>query len=103
VSEPYGTVLILGAYNYPVQLLIEPLIGAIAAGNTAVIKTSEMAKNTSKVIKSIIDDTFSKDYIVCVEGGKDTNTSLINAKFDYIFLQGVRQSEKSSWEQQPKI
>jgi len=88
VSEPYGTVLILGAYNYPVQLLIEPLIGAIAAGNTAVVKTSEMAKNTSKVIKSIIDDTFSKDYIVCVEGGKDTNTSLINAKFDYIFFTG---------------
>lgn len=87
-SEPYGTVLILGAYNYPVQLLLEPLIGAIAAGNTAVVKTSEIAVNTSEAIKNMIEDTFESCYITCVEGTLETSTSLINSKFDYIFFTG---------------
>lgn len=88
VSEPYGAVLILGAYNYPVQLLIEPLIGAIAAGNTAVITTPEMAVNTSKILRRMLDDTFEKRYVMCVEGNIATNTSLINSKFDYMFFTG---------------
>lgn len=88
VSEPYGSVLIIGPYNYPFQLLIEPLIGAMAAGNTALLKPSEMTPNVSKVVKEMIEDTFDKEYIGCVEGGIDTNTSLINDKFDYIFFTG---------------
>ncbi len=88
VSEPYGTVLILGAYNYPVQLLIEPLIGAIAAGNTALLATPEMAVHTSSAIRKMIEDTFEKRYVMCVEGTMQTNSSLINAKFDYIFFTG---------------
>lgn len=88
ISEPYGSVLIIGPYNYPFQLLIEPLIGAMAAGNTALLKPSEMTPNVSKVVKEMIKDTFDKEYIGCVEGGIDTNTSLINGKFDYIFFTG---------------
>ncbi|MBM7868667.1 aldehyde dehydrogenase (NAD+) [Clostridium pascui] len=88
ISEPYGSVLIIGPYNYPFQLLIEPLIGAMAAGNTALLKPSEMTPNASKVVKEMIEDAFDKEYIGCVEGGIDTNTSLINGKFDYIFFTG---------------
>ncbi|MFV0516975.1 MAG: aldehyde dehydrogenase [Aminipila sp.] len=87
-KEPYGTVLILGAFNYPIQLIIEPLIGAIAAGNTVVIKTSEMATNTSGAIRKMLDDTFEKKYVLCVEGDKDTAEILVNSKFDYIFFTG---------------
>jgi aldehyde dehydrogenase (NAD+) len=88
VNEPYGSVLIIGPYNYPFQLLIEPLIGAIAAGNTAVLKPSEMAPNISRLVKALIDDIFPQKYISCVEGTIETNTSLINAQFDYIFFTG---------------
>lgn len=88
ISEPYGSVLIIGPYNYPFQLLIEPLAGAIAAGNTAVLKPSEMAPNVSKVVKEMIEDSFEENYISCVEGGIETNTSLISSKFDYIFFTG---------------
>lgn len=88
ISEPYGSVLIIGPYNYPVQLLLEPLAGAIAAGNTAVLKPSELSPNVSKVMKEMIEDTFEEDYIACVEGGVETNTSLINSPFDYIFFTG---------------
>lgn len=86
--EPYGTVLIIGPFNYPFQLLIEPLIGAIAAGNCAVIKPSEAAQNSSAVITEMIEKTFDKSYIRSVQGGIETNTSLINAPFDYIFFTG---------------
>ncbi|EES49986.1 aldehyde dehydrogenase [Clostridium botulinum] len=86
--EPYGTVLIMGPYNYPFQLLFEPLIGAISAGNCAVIKPSELSPNVSKVISKIIFETFNENYIRCIEGGIETNTSLINSNFDYIFFTG---------------
>lgn len=88
VNEPYGSVLIIGPYNYPFQLLIEPLIGAIAAGNTAVLKPSEMAPNVSKVVRKIIEDIFNQEYIACIEGGIETNISLLKSKFDYIFFTG---------------
>ena len=88
ISEPYGTVLIIGPYNYPFQLVIEPLIGVIAAGNCAVIKPSEVSPNVSKVITELIKDTFEKRYVSCVEGAIETNTALINSKFDYIFFTG---------------
>lgn len=67
-KEPYGSVLILGPYNYPVQLLFEPLIGAIAAGNCAVLKPSELTPNISSAICQMIRTTFREEYIACVEG-----------------------------------
>lgn len=88
IKEPYGTVLIIGPYNYPFHLCIEPLVGVIATGNCAVLKPSELAPSTSAVVKKMIEDTFEKEYIRCVEGSVETNTSLINAKFDYIFFTG---------------
>lgn len=86
--EPYGTILIIGPFNYPFQLLIEPLIGAIAAGNCAVIKPSELVPNVADVIADLIETVFDPSYIRCVQGGVETNTSLINAPFDYIFFTG---------------
>lgn len=87
-SEPYGSVLIIGPYNYPFQLIIEPLIGAIAAGNTAVIKPSEISPNTSSILNKVISETFHEEYICCIEGGVETNICLTNSKFDYIFFTG---------------
>jgi len=87
-SEPYGSVLIIGAYNYPFQLVLEPLIGAIAAGNCAVLKPSEFTPNVSFVIKRIIEDNFDPEFISVVEGGKDVTSFLINSPFDYIFFTG---------------
>lgn len=88
VNEPYGTVLIIGPFNYPFQLLFEPLIGAIAAGNCVVLKPSENAPYVSAVIEEMISKSFNKSYICCIEGGVKTNIILSNSKFDYIFFTG---------------
>ncbi|EZH65365.1 aldehyde dehydrogenase [Bacillaceae bacterium JMAK1] len=88
LHEPYGTVLIIGPFNYPFQLLIEPLIGAIAAGNCAVLKPSEHTPETSKLVKSFCEKIFFKEYIRVVEGEVETNAALIHAPFDYIFFTG---------------
>ena len=89
IPEPYGSVLIIGPFNYPFQLLIEPLVGAIAAGNTAVLKASENTPAVSAVVREIIASVFEPGYVQVVEGAKDTTTALINAPFDYIFLRAV--------------
>ncbi|MGN7762971.1 aldehyde dehydrogenase [Paenibacillus sp. 22594] len=86
--EPYGTVLIIGPYNYPFQLLIEPLIGAIAAGNNAVLKPSENTPAVTAVVKKLIGETFDETYIRVIEGEKETTSALIHAPFDYIFFTG---------------
>ncbi len=86
--EPYGLVLIIGPYNYPFQLVIEPLIGAMAAGNCVIAKPSEYAPHTSKLISSIISNYFDKRYIRVIEGDKEVNSLLINSEFDYIFFTG---------------
>lgn len=88
LAEPYGTALIIGPFNYPFQLLIEPLIGAIAAGNCAVMKPSESTPATSAVIEDMIRETFDPAYIRVVQGEKETTNLLIHAKFDYIFFTG---------------
>lgn len=85
---PYGSVLIMGPYNYPFQLLIEPLIGAIAAGNCAVLSPSELTPTVSSVVQKLIQTTFHKEYIHCVQGGIENNTALLNSPFDYIFFTG---------------
>lgn len=86
--EPFGSVLILGSYNYPFQLLIEPLIGAISAGNCCVLSPSELTPTVSNVIQEMIAKIFPPEYVVCVEGGIETNTSLLHTHFDYIFFTG---------------
>ena len=88
VKEPYGSVYIIGPYNYPFQLLIEPLIGALAAGNCAVLSPSELTPYVSEVIKKIIKSTFESKYVSCIDGGIENNTKLLNAGFDYIFFTG---------------
>lgn len=87
-NEPYGVVLIIGPWNYPFQLVIDPLIGAISAGNCAVIKPSEYAPNTSKIIAEIIDENFEEEFIAVFEGGQDISSALLKEKFDYIFFTG---------------
>ncbi|WP_230500381.1 aldehyde dehydrogenase [Sutcliffiella rhizosphaerae] len=87
-SEPYGTVLIVGPFNYPVQLILEPLIGAIAAGNCAVVKPSEFTPNVTNVLVEMIHEYFDEAYISVVTGAKDETSALIHAPFDYIFFTG---------------
>lgn len=87
-KEPYGNVLIIAPWNYPFQLAIEPLIGAMASGNCVVIKPSELAPATSAVIKKIIESVFDEDYIAVIEGGIEVNQSLLENKFDLIFFTG---------------
>lgn len=86
--EPYGTVLIIGPFNYPFQLLIEPLIGAMAAGNCVILKPSEVTGNIAKLIKKIIEETFDSEYIRVIEGEKEVTSELINSPLDYIFFTG---------------
>ena len=89
-KDPYGVVLIIGPFNYPFQLIMSPLVGAIAGGNCAVIKPSEYSINTSLIIEEIINSTFCKEYITVVNplGGKEVVSSLLDMKFDYIFFTG---------------
>lgn len=94
VSEPYGSVLIIAPFNYPFQLVFEPLAGALAAGNTAVIKTSELAPNVSKIVKNLIEETFAGQYVKCIEGGVQTVSELLILKFGYIFFTGSAQTGK---------
>ncbi len=86
--EPLGQVLIIGPYNYPFHLVIEPLIGAIAAGNTVIIKPSEYTIHTEAVIKQMIEETFDPEYIRVVTGAKEVTSALINLPFDHIFFTG---------------
>ncbi|MBS6367805.1 MAG: aldehyde dehydrogenase, partial [Clostridiales bacterium] len=88
VQEPYGVVLIMSPWNYPFMLCMEPLIGAIAAGNCCVLKPSAYSPATSQVIRKIISETFETQYITVVEGGRKENTALLEQHFDYIFFTG---------------
>lgn len=86
--DPLGTVLIIGAYNYPVQLLLEPLIGAIAAGNNAVLKPSEQAIHTEQVLVDMFKMTFEEDYIKVVTGDASVTSELLELPFNHIFFTG---------------
>lgn len=90
VKEPLGVVLIIAPWNYPLHLLLLPLVGAIAAGNCVVLKPSEFAPATEKVLQQIIHDAFSPEYILCVNGeGQQVVPGLINdCTFDHIFFTG---------------
>ena len=86
--EPYGVTLIMSPWNYPLQLCLVPLIGAISGGNCAIIKPSAYAPATSKVIKKLISENFSSKYLAVVEGGREENNALLEEPFDYIFFTG---------------
>ncbi|HIK36742.1 MAG: aldehyde dehydrogenase [Geminocystis sp.] len=86
--EPLGVVLIIGPWNYPFSLMISPLIGAMAAGNCVILKPSEYAPNTSKVLTELITDTFPPEYIAIKEGGVEVAQELLKCKFDHIFFTG---------------
>lgn len=87
-SEPYGITLIISPWNYPLQLSIAPLIGAIAAGNCAVLKPSELTPETSKLMAELINKTFPEEYVAVIQGDADTTQTLLKEKFDYIFFTG---------------
>lgn len=86
--QPYGNTLIIAPWNYPFLLTISPLIGALAAGNTAVLKPSEFTGHTSKIIHKIISEVFPEEYVGVVEGGIETSQELLSLKWDYIFFTG---------------
>lgn len=87
---PYGVVLIMSPWNYPFLLALDPLVDAIAAGNTAVIKVSKDAPETAKVVKKLIESIFPRDYVAVVTGGRLENQALLEQKFDYIFFTGSK-------------
>lgn len=89
-KEPYGVTLIIGPFNYPFQLVIAPLVGAISAGNTAIIKPSENTKNTSILLEEMINENFQEEYLKVVNPleGKEAVSALLDLPFDYIFFTG---------------
>ena len=91
---PYGKVLIVSPWNYPFLLTITPLVDAISAGNTVIIKPSAYSENTSKVISKIISETFEKKYVACILGGRKENAELFDKKFDFVFFTGSSQVGK---------
>lgn len=88
LREPYGTVLIISPWNYPFQLLMNPLVGAISAGNCVALKTSPNAPATAKIMDRIIRENFPAEYISIFHGHKEVNQELLAQKWDYIFFTG---------------
>ena len=88
IMEPYGVTLIMSPWNYPFMLCMEPLVGAIAAGNCCVLKPSAYAPATSAAIRRLIESVFPPEYVAVVEGGRAENAKLLEQQFDYIFFTG---------------
>ena len=88
--SPYGNVLIMSPWNYPVLLTLEPLTDALAAGNTAIVKPSAYSPAVSDVLEKLISDCFPKEYVVVVKGGRQENASLLDCDFSYIFFTGSK-------------
>lgn len=87
-NEPLGNILVIGAWNYPYQLSLSPIVAALAAGNCCILKPSEIAENTMKVMAKIINENFPPEYLYAYEGGVDETTELLKLKFDKIFFTG---------------
>lgn len=87
-KEPYGATLIISPWNYPLQLTLAPLIGAIAAGNCAIVKPAPEAKETSQLIYDMINKTFDKEYVTVIQGEAEVSKQLTTLPFDYIFFTG---------------
>lgn len=88
--SPYGNVLIMSPWNYPVLLTLEPLTDALAAGNTAIIKPSAYSPAVSEVLDKLISGCFPKEYVAVVKGGRQENSSLLDCDFNYIFFTGSK-------------
>ena len=88
VNEPLGTALIVSPWNYPIQLLLNPLVGAISAGCTAVLKPSPYVPHVSMVLQQLIESCFDKNYIAVTQGHREINTALLEQRFDLIFFTG---------------
>ena len=88
ISEPLGNALIISPCNYPVQLLLTPLVGVISSGCTAVLKPSPYVPEVSDVIEKMIRDTFPEEYVAVVQGDRDVNTALLEQRWDMIFFTG---------------
>ena len=88
IPEPYGVTLNISPWNYPFQLSISPLIGAVAAGNTVILKPSEFSSKTSEIIKKIIENTFEKGHVDVILGGPEIGSKLLDFSWDYIFFTG---------------
>jgi aldehyde dehydrogenase (NAD+) len=88
LREPYGTVLIVSPWNYPFNLAITPLIGAIAAGNCAIVKLAHYSKATSALLEKLLNNTYPENYIRALDGGREVNQMLLNERFDYLFFTG---------------
>ncbi len=88
IPEPFGNTLIIAPWNYPFQLTVSPLIGAIAAGNTAILKPSELTPKTQELLVRLINQAFPAEYIFCVDGGVEESTALLDNRFDFIFFTG---------------
>ncbi|PWN67881.1 aldehyde dehydrogenase family protein [Chryseobacterium oncorhynchi] len=86
--EPYGVNYIIGPFNYPVQLTFSPLIGALIAGNTAILKPSENTPHVAKILEKIVKESFEESYVTVIQGAIEENTLLLSLPFDYIFFTG---------------
>lgn len=87
-AEPYGLALIIAPWNYPFQLIMTPLVGAMAAGNCVVLKPSPYSVHTSNIVEKIIKETFNEEYISIFQGDREVNKQLLEERFDYIFFTG---------------
>lgn len=90
-SQPLGLTLIISPWNYPIQLALGPMIGAIAAGNVAVVKPSEMAPASSEVVTSIVAEAFGEEHVAILEGGVELSTALLERRWDHVFFTGSTQ------------
>ena len=88
ITEPLGVSLIIAPWNYPVQLLLNPLVGAIAAGCTAILKPSPYVPNVSEALAKLIEESFDEEYIAVVQGHRDVNSALLKERYDIIFFTG---------------
>lgn len=100
--EPLGTTLIISPWNYPFQLAIGPLIGAISAGNTATLKPSSKSKNTSRILRDIINQNFEPEFIYVIDTEEVSNEELLEEKFDHIFFTGSTKVGKKIMEKASK-
>lgn len=101
-KEPYGAILIIAPWNYPFQLALAPLIGAIAAGNTVVLKPSELTPHTAAIIAEIVNAVFEPEHAAVVEGGVEVSQKLLAEKWDYIFFTGSTRVGKIVYESAAK-
>ena len=102
IREPLGCTLIVSPWNYPVQLLLSPLVGAIAAGCTAILKPSPYVPNVSATLQKMIEETFEPGYIAIVQGNREVNTALFGTRFDLVFFTGSPALGKVVMEAQSK-